>query len=65
MAMENILFPAAADYLNLPAATYNFKVTPAEASESVVINVDVPLVNMDYTLLAVSELAEIEPAAHR
>ena len=61
-AVENLAFPDVTGYLTLPAATYNFKVTPAGASEPVVIDADVPLANgMAYTLLAVGELAEIEP----
>lgn len=61
-AITNLAFPDATNYLNLPAATYNFKVTPNAATEPVVIDADVALANgAAYTLLAVGELAEIEP----
>lgn len=61
-AIMNLAFPQATNYLNLPAATYNFKVTPNGASAPVVINADVPLANgAAYTLIAVGELANIEP----
>lgn len=60
--IANLAFPTATNYLNLPAATYNFKVSPAGAKTPVVINADVPLANgKAYTLLAVGGLASIEP----
>lgn len=61
-AIANLAFPEATGYLNLPAATYNFKVTPNGATSPVVINADVPLANGSaYTLVAVGALANIEP----
>lgn len=61
-AVASLAFPATTSYLNLPAATYNFKVSPAGAKTPVVINADVPLVNSKaYTLIAVGSLATIEP----
>ncbi len=61
-AVTNLAFPMFTDYLNLPAATYNFKVVPTGVTTPVVINADVPLTNStEYTLLAVSALADIEP----
>lgn len=61
-AISNLAFPAATAYVNLPAATYNFKVTPTGTLTPAVINADVPLANgAEYTLLAVGALANIEP----
>lgn len=61
-AISNLAFPAATAYVNLPAATYNFKVTPAGTLTPAVINADVALSNgAEYTLLAVGALANIEP----
>lgn len=61
-AVSNLAFPSTTNYLNLPAATYNFKVVPTGATTPVVINADVPLANgMEYTLLAVDTLASIDP----
>nr|WP_324258616.1 DUF4397 domain-containing protein [Cellvibrio fontiphilus] len=61
-AVANLAFPMFTNYLNLPAATYNFKVVPTGATTPVVINADVPLANStEYTLLAVGALADIEP----
>lgn len=61
-AISNLAFPAFTNYLNLPAATYNFKVVPTGVTTPVVINADVPLANgMEYSLLAVGALANIEP----
>jgi hypothetical protein len=61
-AITNLAFPATTDYLNLPAATYNFKVTPTGATTPVVIDADVALANgTAYTLIALGALADIEP----
>jgi hypothetical protein len=61
-AITNLAFPSATGYVNLPAATYNFKVTPAGTLTPAVIDADVPLVNgMEYSLLALGSLATIEP----
>lgn len=60
-AVSNLAFPEFTNYLNLPAATYNFKVVPTGVTTPVVINADVPLANStEYTLLAVGALANIE-----
>lgn len=60
--VSNLAFPAITGYLNLPAATYNVKVVPTGVTTPVVINADVPLVNgMEYSVLAVGALADIEP----
>lgn len=61
-ASSNLFFPAFTNYLNLSAATYNFKVVPTGVTTPVVINADVPLANgVEYSLLAVGALANIEP----
>lgn len=61
-AISNLAFPDFTDYLNLPAATYNFKVVGTGTLTPAVIDADVPLANgMEYTLLAVGALADIEP----
>lgn len=61
-AISNLSFPDATGYLNLSAATYNFKVVPTGALTPAVIDADVPLVNgSEYSLLAVGALADIEP----
>ncbi len=61
-AVSNLAFPDATDYLNLPAATYNFKVVPTGTLTPAVINADVPLINgSSYSLLAVNQLSAIEP----
>jgi len=61
-AISNLAFPEATDYLNLPAATYNFKVTQTGTLTPAVINADVPLANgHSYSLLALGDLASIEP----
>lgn len=60
-AISNLAFPAFTNYLNLPSATYNFKVVPTGVTTPVVINEDVALANgMEYSLLAVGALANIE-----
>jgi hypothetical protein len=61
-AIANLAFPSSTDYVSLPAASYNFKVTPAGTLTPAVIDADVALVNgMEYSLLAVGTLATIEP----
>jgi hypothetical protein len=61
-AISNLAFPDFTGYVNLPAATYNFKVTPTGTLTPAVINADVPLANGEqYTLLAVGAVANIEP----
>lgn len=61
-AISNLAFPDFTGYVNLPAATYNFKVTATGTLTPAVINADVPLANGEqYTLLAVGALSSIEP----
>ena len=61
-AISNLAFPMATDYLNLPAATYNFKVVATGTLTPAVIDADVPLANgAQYSLLAVGALMDIEP----
>ena len=61
-AISNLAFPDFTDYVSLPAATYNFKVTATGTLTPAVIDVDVPLANgAQYTLLAVGAVANIEP----
>lgn len=61
-AVSNLAFPAATGYLNLPAATYNFKVTQTGTLTPAVIDADVPLANgQSYSLMALGDLANIEP----
>ncbi len=61
-AISSLAFPHFTDYVNLPAATYNFKVTAAGTLTPAVINADVPLANgAQYTLLALGAVENIEP----
>ncbi|RYY73142.1 MAG: DUF4397 domain-containing protein [Gammaproteobacteria bacterium] len=61
-AIANLAFPMFTDYVNLPAATYNFKVTAAGTLTPAVIDANVPLANgSQYSLLAVGALQSIEP----
>lgn len=61
-AISNLAFPMFTDYLNLPAATYNFKVVGAGTLTPAVIDADVALANgAQYSLLALGALADIEP----
>lgn len=62
-ALTNVPFRAASPYLSVPAATYNFQVTPTGLAAPVVINANVPLAaNTTYTVAAVNTLANIEAA---
>jgi len=61
-AISKLEFPASTGYLNLAAATYNFKVVATGTLSPAVINQDVPLANgAEYSLLAVNSLSKIEP----
>ena len=61
-AFENAPFKGITDYAELDAATYNIKVVPAGATEPAVIEADLPLMaGKDYTVVAVGQLANIEP----
>jgi hypothetical protein len=55
-------FPSFTDYLTVPPATYNVKVTPADNAGAIVLDADVELApGAAYTLLALGELGAIEP----
>ncbi len=61
-AFTGVGFTEDAGPATLPADTYNLKVVPAGASEPVVIDADVAFEpNRSYTVVAVDELASIEP----
>jgi hypothetical protein len=62
VAFSNAPFKGITDYASLSPATYNVQVTPTGATEPVVIDADLDLAaNTDYTVVAVSLLADIEP----
>jgi hypothetical protein len=62
VAFANAPFKGITDYAALDAATYNDKVTPTGATEPVVIDADLALAaGTDYTVVAVGQLANIEP----
>lgn len=61
-AFSNAPFKGIADYAQLDAGTYNVKVVPTGATEPVVIEANLDLaVDTDYTVVAVGQLADIEP----
>ena len=61
-AFSNAPFKGITGYAELDAATYNVKVVPAGATEPVVIEADLSLAaDTDYTVVAVGQLAAIEP----
>jgi hypothetical protein len=64
--LSDVPFPAASDYLTVPAGTYNFKVFAAgadPASDDPVIDADATLAaGKDYSVAAVGRVADIEPA---
>jgi LPXTG-motif cell wall-anchored protein len=62
VAFSNAPFKGITAYAALAPATYNVKVTPTGATEPVVINADLTLAaGTDYTVVAVGQLADIEP----
>lgn len=62
LAFSSAPFKGITDYASLSPATYNVQVTPTGATEPVVIDADLDLAaNTDYTVVAVSLLADIEP----
>jgi LPXTG-motif cell wall-anchored protein len=62
VAFSNAPFQGITDYAELSPATYNVQVTPTGATEPVVIDADLALAaNTDYTVVAVGQLANIEP----
>lgn len=64
--LTNVEFPAASDYLTVPAGTYNFKVYATGADpvmDEPVIDADATLAaGKDYTVAAVGLVADIQPA---
>ncbi|PWH19569.1 MAG: cell wall anchor [Ardenticatenia bacterium] len=61
-AFENAPFKGITGYAELDPGTYNVKVVPTGATEPVVIEANLPLVGgKDYTVVAVGQLANIEP----
>jgi hypothetical protein len=62
IAFSNAPFKGITAYSALDPATYNFKVVPTGATEPVVIEADLTLeADTDYTVVAVGQLANIEP----
>jgi hypothetical protein len=62
MAFENLAFEQISDYATLPAGSYLVEVVPSGATTPVVISATLDLkANMDYTVAAVNDLANIEP----
>lgn len=62
-AIEDLAFTQGTGYVPLPAGTYDFRVTPANATTPVAINATgVPLAdNTDYTIAAIGFFASIQP----
>lgn len=66
LAFADLPFGAATDFAELPKGVYNFQVVPTGATSPVVIDADLRLVpRADYTIVAVNELAMIEPLVLR
>jgi hypothetical protein len=62
VAFSNAPFKGVTDYAPLGAGTYNVQVTPTGATTPVVIDADLDLTaGTDYTVVAVGQLANIEP----
>lgn len=62
VAFSNLGFTGITDYAALPADTYNVQVTPFGAPETVVIDANLALSGgVDYSVLAVNTLANIQP----
>ncbi len=60
--VPNLAFPNFTPFVNVPAATYNVKVTPANNPGVIAINANLPLAaGSESTVLAVGRLATIEP----
>ena len=61
-AFANAAFKGITPYAELSQGMHNFQIVPAGATEPVVIEADLDLQNdMDYTIVALNELASIEP----
>jgi hypothetical protein len=62
VAFSNAPFTGITDYASLSPGTFNVQVVPAGATEPVVIDADLTLeADTDYTVVAVGQLADIEP----
>jgi len=62
VAFSDVAFKAISDYAELEPGTYNVKVVPTGTTEPVVIEADLTLEGgQDYTVVALGELANIEP----
>ena len=62
LAFENAPFTGITPYAELTQGMHNFQVVPTGATEPVVIGADLDLQNnTDYTIIALNELAAIEP----
>jgi hypothetical protein len=62
VAFSNAPFKGITAYAGLDAATYNVQVSPTGATEPIVIDADLNLAaGTDYTVVAVGQLANIEP----
>lgn len=61
VAFSNAPFKGITPYASLSTGTYNVKVVPGGATEPVVIEADLDFGAMDYTVVAVGKLADIEP----
>jgi hypothetical protein len=60
--VPNLAFPNFTPFVNVPAATYNVKVTPVGNNGLIAINANLPLTaGVENTVLAVGRLASIEP----
>jgi hypothetical protein len=60
--VSSLAFPDFTDFLGVPPATYNVKVTDAATQSVIAINADLDLeAGLRYTVLAVGPLASIEP----
>lgn len=60
--VEDLAFPDATDYVDVPADTYNVKVLPAGTTNPVVIEADLTVAQgMSYSVYAVNTLDMIEP----
>jgi len=62
LAFTDIPFAGSTSYAGLAAGSYNIQVVPAGETEPAVIDVDVTLdAGIDYSVVAINELAAIEP----
>jgi hypothetical protein len=62
VAIPNLSFPNATDYVDFAPETYKIQVSPAGATEPIVIDADLTLdADTDYSVAAVGLLADIEP----